>query len=198
MENSDPTIIVILSEITLILFVILVSILITLIIKKRKKAVRLAKAINQIQENREDRQQSLVDNISSTYSINKDTLSPLVEEISKEEEALIKSILLAHIQADINAFENLDNDFNKLSEQYISLLGLKNQTGSGKSEEKDDEPAIPDVDEAVDDLLSTEETTGEVDSEFDLSDADDLDADNFPDISGDDIAEIPENLLNTD
>jgi competence protein ComGC len=198
MENSDPTIIIILAEITLILFVILASILITLIIKKRKKAVRLAKAVNQIKENRQERQQSLVDSISTTYTINKDALTPRVDEICKEEEAFIKSILLAHIQADINAFENLDNDFNKFSEQYIKLLELKDQTESSKSEEKDDEPVIPDVDEAVDDLLSTEENSGEVDSEFDLSDADDLDADNFPDISGDDIAEIPDNLLNTD
>jgi competence protein ComGC len=198
MENSDPTIIIILAEITLILFVILASILITLIIKKRKKAVRLAKAVNQIKENRQERQQSLVDSISTTYTINKDALTPRVDEICKEEEAFIKSILLAHIQADINAFENLDNDFNKFSEQYIKLLELKDQTESSKSEEKDDEPVIPDVDEAVDDLLSTEENSGEVGSEFDLSDADDLDADNFPDISGDDIAEIPDNLLNTD
>jgi hypothetical protein len=200
MENSDPTLTIILAEISLILFFLLTAMIITLTIKRRRKTVQVAKIIEQLEDSRKERQQKLSTEISAASRIRQDELNSIVEDIGNKETDIHKAILVAYIKGDTNTLESLGNEMHTISTHYIKAIKLAAKTNSEKEpdeKDQDNQDNIPDVDDAVDDMLSNESELTDADSDFDLSNTDDLPDDELPEMDADTIAEIPDDLLNS-
>lgn len=191
MEHNDPTAAIILGEIALILFVILAGLLTALIIKKRKKAKQLGAALSKLDDWQEQRSQALLNRIAEASGADKEKLKAITEAIAGDELSMQKTLIMAYIKSDAAAFETLDNELDKLSGHYINAMTLKGKPATD-TKAAEEEPLIPDMDDAVDDLLAEESDEMPIDTEFDLSETDDL-----PDVEAEEIAEIPDELINT-
>lgn len=192
MEHNDPTAAIILGEIALILFLILAGLLTTLALKKRKKAKQLATILDELEATQEERTQTLLKDMGMASSIAHEQLKPIAEAIATEESTIKKAMITAYIKSDTTVLDEFDGEMKKLSDYYLNVLQQNGAASSGTEETAEEEPLIPDMDDAVDDLLASEGDEVEADAEFDLSETDDL-----PDMEAEEIAEIPDDLINT-
>lgn len=180
MSSSDPTMVIILSEIIFFLVLILIAIFIFFILKKRSKAKFLKNLSTNISEDIEKREQKIKSELSGIPSVSDEKAQQIAHQAVKEEVAFYQYVIdLIHTNKN-EKLELLQESVEKLVQPYFQISS--HDTSSSDAGTSDEEPIIPNVDDAIDDLLDDASGDGADEVEFDLSDQDE-------------IAEIPDDLL---
>lgn len=168
MASTDPTAIIILSEIVLFETISLIGIAVFLFMKK-KKAIKLLKdKLEAFNKNIPERESSLKSTYSQIPQIKEENLDPIVSTIYEHESQLYKEIVDAFSKNDLSFMSELDNKIFTLAKSYTQVI-LENSSAAGGKEEE--ESTIPDVDTAIDELLSEDSEDSAGDPALDLSES---------------------------
>jgi len=186
MASTDPTAIIILSEIVFAETVIIIGVAVFFLIKKRKLLKLFKSKIDNFDNNLVDRKSSLKSTYSALPHLDESGLLPIIDGLVKNESQFYKLTLDAFSKNDLTFIDNLDEQLFTLVEPYSQFIP-KETLKTDETEEE--ESIIPDVDSAIDELLSDDTDEEEGDPALDLSESIDTDK------SDDEMAEIPEELL---
>lgn len=197
---SDPTITVIFIEISLILLIFLSILIFGILHKKRKLSKLLTAMLKRNMDNREDRRRALIASFSSLPHINENAIEDIAAEIIDREILFYEYISSAIIDMKSRSIDDISDEVMKLVAPY-ERLSSKNKTEADKIniDRQASENMSPDFDDALDDLLSDDNSSTQNNPEFDLSatnhesESDEAVSENILD-----IAEIPEELLSAD
>ena len=181
MNSQDPTLLIILSEIALFEFVVIIAALVIFILKKRKKSRVLKTISEQVNEKSADREEFIKSSFMNIPSLAEDSLTSISREIVKEEVGFYQYIIDTLYVNDAQSIEGLNEALEKMVLPYTKLAA---DNGDSKVHDNTDAeaPAVPNVDDAIDDFLDDNNIEIDNDPEFDLSEQGE-------------IAEIPDNLL---
>lgn len=182
MAENDPSMSIILFEIVVAQSLLIIAFIVYSIIKKRKKSGLLNSIIVKASENVDSRKKMIASGLSG-LSDNKS--GKLTEQLAQKEIGFYEYI--------VNALHsNKNQDLAGLKDAVDELYSPFNEVsadndGSDGSSDNDlnkEEPVIPNVDQAIEDLLDDDDSEPEADAnpELDLSDQGE-------------IAEIPDDLL---
>lgn len=184
MPSSDPTAVIILSEIIAFESIILIGLLVFFFIRKKKNIKMLKEAINTQKKNIPDRTAALKSAYSKLPQLQGDNVDGLISNLVDEETKLFHHIFDGINSLDESFINGLEKEIHVLSSAYDNIL---NTTSSPEDSETTEEAVVPDIDSAIDDLLA-EEGDGDADGDPAL----DLSA---PTESEDGIEEMPDDLL---
>lgn len=194
---NDPTPIIVLGEISAVLFLLLIGLLAVLLMKMRKASKLLTMMIKQNMENAQERKQ-LLHATFNKLPVDGNTLNEIVDELVEQEISFFKQVASAFVDRKTCSIERIDEEVRNLVSPYARLADIKgdvrpqNQTQSTVNEPE------PMFDDAINDLLSDEHpASAEVNPEFDISATEQESIADTPD-DGFNIAEIPEELLGGD
>ncbi|MBL1275761.1 MAG: hypothetical protein COB30_006715 [Ectothiorhodospiraceae bacterium] len=211
MVSSDPTAVIILSEIVAVETILIIGYVIFFILKKRKAAKFLKDTLDSHTNKIEGRKSFLKTTYSPISGINEGTLNTIVDDIVEKENTFIKFILETFHKGDEKALTKLTEDICILVTPYHQLTHQE----TPEEPEVEDKSIIPDVDSAIDELLADNDDDDDViedtknqstgDPALDLSGPTDSEStstgetpDKTNDSSGDassEMDEIPEELL---
>lgn len=196
MPNNDPTFTLILGEICLVLTIAILMLLAGMLFRKRKQLKLLSAMLQRVTDNEEERKQVLVSSLSGISGVDGKMLEGIAQELVTQERLFYQLVTTAFMKNETTFFEHIDNDIHNLVSPY-TILATSNKASTENERITDEEPAIPDFGDAIDDLLSDESHESQKDPEFDLSATEQEAGDEDDTISKvSDIAEIPEDLLN--
>jgi len=185
MASNDPTTIIILAEIIAVQTVILIGIGVFAFIQKKKKAKILEASTLAFKENSADRTQLLKTTFNGLAGEN---INAITEDIVAKEVEFHRHMSNIFYKNDLAGITELDQAITDMVAPYAQLASSTTTAGDNTPKQ---EPNAPDVDNAIDELLSDDEEDTK-DPALDLSDAT-SEKDNEPG-----IAEIPDELLNSD
>ena len=196
MLHNDPTFTLILGEISLVLTTVILMLLTGMLFRKRKQSKLLSTMLQRVSDSEEERKRILISTLTGISGVDGKTLESVAQELVANEGTFYQLVATALINNETKFFENIDNDIHNLVSPYSKLV-TSNEVSAKDDAIANEEPAIPDFGDAIDDLITEESPEPKKDPEFDLSATEHNTNDNDASISKvSDIAEIPEDLLN--
>jgi len=195
MLSNDPTVLLVLGEIVVVLSIAILMLLAGMLFRKRKQSRLLSTMLHRVSDNEETRKQALRSSLSGISGIDSKTVENIIDELVSQENSFYRLIASAFIDNKTSCIGSLDDEVHKLVAPYGSLFSRTSEAEKIDNT-RNDESDNPGFDDAINDLLSDDGSATESNPEFDLSDTEE--------ISGDDdaspsrilgIAEIPEDLL---
>jgi len=181
MDNTDPTFLIMLSEIIALESIIIIGTLVIFFIKKKKSTNKLKVILSDYEKNTPERRSSLKETFS--IALTSENADDVIDDLLKHEAVFFKDMLNTINKNDISKMQQLANMIHDLVGPYAKLIPNEN---SGQIDHEKNDPVVPDIDSVIDDLLSDEADDAEGDPALDLSE----------EIGPKDkIEEIPEGLL---
>ncbi|MDT8384185.1 MAG: hypothetical protein RRB22_07210 [Gammaproteobacteria bacterium] len=186
MASADPTAVIILGEIVVLETIAIIGFVIFFFVRKKKIKAQLGKSKSDYLKSVSDRKSSLKSSFEGTPYAQINNIDQVVDNLVEHETAFFHSILGIIEKNDGTAIGKIDDNIHALVNQYTLLIKSGDALGAETEEEN---PIVPDIDSAIDDLLADEADDAEGDPAFDLSEAI---------VADDEIAEIPDELLADD
>jgi hypothetical protein len=179
MNNSDATLVIILSEIILFLLVVVIAFITVAIIKRRQKGKLLKTIAESISGEKSNRLEAIKKGLKGIPSVSDEKINNIAGEAVKAEAIFYEYVIGLLYKQNKDKLAKLQESVASLASPYFLLAGKDD--GNKVTKPDSEEPIIPNVDDAIDDLLE-EDSDSDTDPEFDLS-------------AQDEIAEIPADLL---
>lgn len=183
MPSTDPTAVIILSEIVIIETIIILGFVIFFLVRKKRIIEKLKTALIDYEKNIPERTSFLKSVYSGSPHIQESDVEKLVNELVENETAFFRSSIGRLNKLDISSISLIEKDICTLVSPYTQLINTDKNVDKYGTEE---EPIAPDIDSAIDDLLADEADDAEGDPALDLSATPEMDGE---------IEEIPEELL---
>lgn len=183
MSSTDPTAVIILSEIIALETIIIIAYVAFIFLKKKKTIKHLKEGITSYNEKIPDRKSSLNKKYSNACNLQENDINELVGVIVDNETKFLHAAIDA-----ING--GGPANIHALTEEMYTLVSpyekFSNANTPQPEDSSDADAEIPDIDSAIDDLLADEADDAEGDPSLDLSD---------PSEKNNTIDEIPDELL---
>jgi len=201
MDNPDPTAVIILSELVFIETVVIIGLLATLFIKKRKRGRLLAEQAAKIKDAAEARQAELKQTFQRIPGLSDTQLTAATAAMVDQELVFYKFLVDGWYQSKPDDAANLQQAVGELLAPYSQLIP---STDAEAAEATQEEAAVPDVDDAIDALLADPEPEAAAEAPAEADPAFDLSEEAVPAFTEDEtdstpeIAEIPDDLLDAD
>lgn len=183
MSSTDPTAIIILSEILALETIIIFGYVTFVFLKKKKVIKHLKEGIASYNNKIADRKSSLNKEYSNACNLQESDINGLVDVIVDNETKFLHVAIDAINGGGSANIQALTEEIYALVKPYETFSSTNN---SQPEVSTDDEAAIPDIDSAIDDLLADEADDAEGDPSLDLSE---------PSEKNNAIDEIPDELL---
>jgi len=183
MDSTDPTAIIILSEIVVIETIIIIVFAISFFLKKKKSITQLKEIIRDHEKNTQNRKSELKSTYSTILKLQNSNPEKVIDDLIEHETKFFQNVIKTINTNNISSIRLIDEKIHDLVSPYVQLIPT--DTSESTSSEKEESP-VPDIDSAIDDLLSDEADDAEGDPALDLSE--ELE-------SEDKIEEMPEELL---
>ena len=166
MDSTDPTAVIILSEIVAIQAIIIIGFAVAIFIKKKKTTKQLKTIINDHDKNIPTRKSSLQSTYSNTLSSGSNDPDKVIDDLIKHETEFLQMILETLNKNDITSLKHIEEGIHELVSPYVQLIPDKNIEPKNL---EDEETVVPDIDSTIDDLLADEADDAEGDPLLDLS-----------------------------
>ena len=166
MDSTDPTAVIILSEIVAIQAIIIIGFAVAIFIKKKKTTKQLKTIINDNDKNITTRKSSLQSTYSNTLSSGSNDPDKIIDDLIKHETEFLQMILETFNKNDITSIKHIEEGIHELVSPYVQLIPDKNIEPKNL---EDEETVVPDIDSTIDDLLADEADDAEGDPLLDLS-----------------------------
>jgi hypothetical protein len=186
MSNTDPSSIIILSEIIAFETILIIGLAVHLLLKKKKTIKLLKSIIAKYEKGLVERKSTLNSTYSKYLKCGSDENTKLIEDLIEHETKFFHSILDNFNRNDISIIKDIENEMHILVAPYQQLITNSESASVNINKE---ETTVHDIDSAIDDLLADEADDAEGDPALDLSETKE---------AGDEIKEIPEELLSED
>lgn len=183
MSSQDPTLVIILSEIIIFQALVIAILIALFIVKKRKKAMLLMKITTEVSEATNKREDAIRNSLKGIPSVSEDQLKMVAQAAVKDEVLFYQYIVDTLHDNKSDQIELLKESVENLVSPY-TLLATSGE-GNTSIKEENEQPVIPNVDDAIDDLLGEDFDEQNKDPELDLG-------------GQNGIAEIPDDLLEVD
>jgi hypothetical protein len=196
MVSTDPTVVIILFELVVFETVTLIGAISYLITKKRRRAKTLASIIGTLKQVKPEREKKLNNTFQAIPYLTEKQSGIAAGTVADSELVLHTFIITAFHDNNTSALENLVNAFEKLTISYETLLPDKDTGDAPQTTREEDTSLTPNVDTAIDELLSNDDPSTITDPGFDLSENAEFGVQNKTlDATGSKIAEISDELL---
>jgi hypothetical protein len=187
MAEQDPTFTIILAEIAAILLATIIIMMVTIVIRARKKSRLLSELVTRKQDSQPERQEQIQSVIKALPAVNQEKVSSISAQLFGKEADLYRDLIGIIFSRKISSLNEFDAVFDNYLQGWSQVLKESAKNDNSSNTATDNEAAIPDIDDAIDELISEDTNNQEKDPAFDLGKNDEEDQS--------EIAEIPADLL---